>query len=142
MRGTTIKKVWTVFGSFFFAVVGGLSLLITDLTFKPLNLGAESSAADVAWFSRSPLFLLSCTVPPMVAAGFSAYRWLFKGSRFFGSWLNVALAAWLSLVINPMIWILFIFSHGLFGAVALGIFLLTGVVMNGFWRELGANPTA
>lgn len=142
MRTSTIKKAWMILGSFVFAVVGGLSLLITDLIFMPLTPGAESSVSDVVWFSKSPLFLLSCIVPPMVAAGFATYWWLFQGSRFFGSWLNVALSAWLSLVINPIIWILFTFSYGLFGAVALGVFVLTGVVMSGVLREPNAKPTA
>lgn len=138
MRVASGNRKWVIFASLMFAAAGGLCLLITDLIFVPLAPGTETTVADRLWFSTWPPFALSSIVPPMIAAGFSAYWWLFKGSKFFGGWLNVAVAAWFALAINPVIWLLVTMSYTLFGAVTLGVFAFTGLIMSGLWRARNA----
>lgn len=138
MRVASADTKWVVFSSFIFAAAGGLCLLITDLIFVPLAPAAGTTVIDRLWFSTWPPFALSSIVPPMIAAGSSAYWWFFKGSKFFGGWLNVAVAAWLALAINPVIWVLVTMSYTLFGAVTLAVFAFTGLVMSGIWRARNA----
>lgn len=134
MQSAERNKTWMVVGSIVFAAAGGLSLLLTDLILVPASPGAERNPTDYFWFSKSPAFVLSCIFPPMIFAGFAIHRWLFRGSRFFAGWLSVAIAAWLALVINPVIWLLVFASYVLFGFVAIGVFILAGAVMSIVWR--------
>lgn len=134
MQVATHSKAWIICGAFIFAFAGALSLVLTDLILVPIAPGVEKTFIDRLWFTKSPLLFLSCMFPPMVFAAFATHRWLFKDSKFFGGWFNVAIAAWLSLVVNPVIWFLVTVSYVLFGIVAIGIFFLTGSVMSILWR--------
>lgn len=134
MQTADHNKIWIFFGVIIFAAAGALSIILTDLILTPIASGVEKTFTDRLWFSKSPLFLLSCIFSPMAFAGYATYRWLFKSSKFFGSWINVAIAAWLSLALNPVIWLLVSATYFLFGVIAMCIFFFTGLAMSILWR--------
>ncbi|MFC6805558.1 hypothetical protein ACFQE2_07495 [Methylophaga thalassica] len=127
-----LQKRILIITSLMFGLAGVVSLLLTDAAFVP-----RAPNSPIGWyFSSEPILLISVAVPPAVFAYFASYRWHIKGSRFFNGWLNVALFSWLSLVINPVIWVLVLASFFFFGFVVLHVFLLVGLLIKFLLRYL------
>jgi len=123
-------KKWILASSFMFGVLGIFSLVITDLIILP----SASLQAPKFYFSKEPIFLLSVSVMPFCFAYFAANRWLRKKSTFFRGWFSVAVFSWLSLVLNPVIWLLVLATFVLFGFVVLLMFLTGGFVLQLIWK--------
>jgi hypothetical protein len=60
-----------------------------------------------------------------------------NGSKFFRGWLSVAVFAWVSLVINPIIWFLVVTTFTLYGWVVLSCLLGAGLLFQVAWRMSG-----
>jgi hypothetical protein len=88
-------------------------------------------------FSREPMLVVSTSVPPALFAWYASLRWLRNGSKFFRGWLSVAVFAWVSLVINPIIWFLVVATFTLYGWVVLSCFLAAGLLFQVAWRMSG-----
>lgn len=81
--------------------------------------------------------IVSCSLPPGLASWGATHAWLKRGNRFFAGWLSVAIAAWLTLALNPIIWLLVLSTFLLFGMVVFSVFLATGCVLAAIWTLLG-----
>jgi hypothetical protein len=121
---------WVFFSSTAFGVLGVVSVLVTDFIFIP---GAPGQSAGV-YLSREPIILASTSLPPALFACYASLKWLRNGSKFFRGWLSVAVFAWLSLLINPIIWVLVVATFTLYGFVVLSLFLAGGVLLEIAWR--------
>jgi hypothetical protein len=133
MQSARGYRGWILYTSIGFGIVGLLSLLITDLIFLPR---APSSSLSLH-FSREPMLVVSTSVPPALFAWYASLRWLRNGSKFFRGWLSVAVFAWVSLVINPIIWFLVVATFTLYGWVLLSCFLAAGLLFQVAWRMSG-----
>jgi hypothetical protein len=133
MQSARGYRGWILYTSIGFGIVGLLSLLITDLIFLPR---APSSSLSLH-FSREPMLVVSTSVPPALFAWYASLRWLRNGSKFFRGWLSVAVFAWVSLVINPIIWFLVVATFTLYGWVLLSCFLAAGLLFRVAWRMSG-----
>lgn len=125
---------WLYYSSILFGLTGVASLILTDLIIVPHAPGIERSFIDMLWLSKEPIFLLSSFFPPIFFAYIAAHRWLIKNSKFFSGWLSVAIASWLSLVLNPIIWLLVAASFVVYGFIVLALFLSCGIFLSVLWR--------
>lgn len=123
-----VNKMWLTVPPVLFACAGACSLALTEfiMGIRPQMLWT--------W----PVFV-SCTLPPMLASWGSIHAWLNHGNRFLAGWLSVAMTAWLSLVVNPIIWFLVLSTLLLFGVVVLSVFLATGSLLAILWAMLGSH---
>jgi hypothetical protein len=127
---------WIWFSSILFGALGFISLLITDMVLLPHAPGSSTGL----YFSKSPVLVASTAIMPALFAFIASHRWLRKGSRLFGGWLSVAVFSWVSLVLNPAIWLLVLSSFMLYGFLVLGLLLVGGVILQLSWsRVCGAT---
>lgn len=118
--------LWLGLSPLVFGVAGLLGLVLTDLAGPPR---ASTHSGYSLHLSLVPLLLLSTTLPPALFAFLATYWWLVKGVKFFSGWLSVAIFAWISLVLNPVIWLLVLTTYMLYGFVALATLLAAGAVL-------------
>jgi hypothetical protein len=135
LQSAQAYRGWVLSTSIGFGIAGLLALLITDLIFLPR---APSSSLRLR-FSTEPMLLVSTSVPPALFAWYASLRWLRNGSKFFRGWLSVAVFAWVSLVINPIIWLLVVATFTLYGWVVLTCFLAAGLLFQVAWRMSGRS---
>lgn len=131
-------KKWILAPSFMFGVLGISSLVITDLIILP----SASLQTPKFYFSKEPTLLFSVFVMPFCFAYFAANRWLSKKSTFFRGWFSIAVFSWLSLVLNPFIWVLVLATFVLFGFVVLLMFLTGGFALQLIWKISEASKYA
>ncbi|HWS40811.1 MAG TPA: hypothetical protein VN247_05935 [Arenimonas sp.] len=130
-------QIWLYVVPIFFFFAGISSLVITDLIVVP-KIKYEGILQSL-WFSKEPIYLFSASIPPALFSFLATYLWLIKKVSFFRGWLSVAAFAWVSLVVNPIIWFLVISSFFMFGFVALSVMFLAGIILQITW-SLGIKP--
>jgi hypothetical protein len=117
-------SLWLGVSPIVFGVAGLLGLVLTDLV-GPW----ATHSGDRLQLSRLPLLLVSTTLPPALFAFLATYWWLVKGVKFFSGWLSVAMFAWISLVLNPVIGLLVFTTYMLHGVVVFATLLAAGAVL-------------
>jgi hypothetical protein len=131
-------KTWMALPAIVFSIAGAASLVITNIIVVPVADGSTLLLLDKLWFSFSPMILLLCIFFPMLTAGFATYRWLWSGSKIFSGWMNVAMASWLVLAINPVGLFLAIATFLMFWLVSFCVFISVGLAMSIVWRVKNA----
>lgn len=119
------SRNWIYLSPIVFGVVPVSCIVIMDQVFSKGDL----------YFSKEPVYLALIFFPTTLASLLAAYLWLEKGMRFFGSWWQVAAAAWLSLLVNPAAWILVLSSLFLYGMLVLCAIMLAGAVLQVVWER-------
>jgi hypothetical protein len=127
-----VSRKYAIISAFVFAIPGVISLLLTDLIFVP----RAPSKSITLFFSLEWINILAVTIPPAIFAYVATYQWLANEKKFFRGWMNVAIFAWFSLLINPVVWLLVIATFFLYGFIVFHIFLFTGLIMSFIWKML------
>ena len=118
-------NAWLVIGPIVFGIVGLLSLVTVDVVFLPRIPGTKEALIERLDFSKELMFILSCTISPIVCSFITAYLWLKKGNRGF-NWFIIAVISYGSIMVNPVMWFLTIITFFLYPLVAGFLFVIAG----------------
>ncbi|MBW7469685.1 hypothetical protein [Marinobacter sp. F4218] len=116
---------YSIISAIAFSIAGASALLLTDLVVVPRAPGIPISF----YYSSNLILLVSVSFVPACVAYLTSYFWLSRNITFFDGWLSVAAFSWLSLLINPAVWLLVLSSFLFFGFTVLAIFFITGLLL-------------
>ncbi|MCB1986102.1 MAG: hypothetical protein H6936_13940 [Burkholderiales bacterium] len=135
-RSITVGKVWdyTASPTAGAIVIGGAclsTLIFTDLIIVP---GVGKLWYEKLWYSKEPILLIFGVLIPTIVAWFFALYLKFQGKFVAKSWPIIAAASWLSLFVNPLIWLFSMTTFFIYGFIAYLVLIVTGAVL--WWIAL------
>jgi hypothetical protein len=116
-------------GAAIFGLAGFASIVLTDMVLLNELPRFGQGTIHGLKFALEPVWLCSSVIPPAIFGAIAAWRFI-SGRMKRGGWINVAAWAWLSLAINPLIWVLVGMSFLVYGMVALHVFFAIGLLLN------------
>ncbi len=127
----TVNKMWNytvlpAVGAVMIGIACLGALILTDLIFVP---GVSKLWHEKLWYSKEPILLLFGVLIPTIVAWFFAIYLKFQGKLVAKSWPIIAAASWLSLLLNPLIWLFSITTFFIYGFIVYFVLIVTGAIL-------------